>query len=472
MVMLASASACTKYVEANGTGDCSSGNACNLDYAKQNALPGDIICMMPGDYGDVVFGEPGDSYGTATDYITYQSHPEPYEAKFSSISFNGPDDFYITISGLDVSSTGTTGIGMYSARNINILDCKVYGPPGGAGPTYGIHMIENSQNILVEDCEVYYSHYGIDAWNSYNITARRNHVHDITGSAFETGNTPAQTGSVYNYIFEYNLIHDLRLDWAPSTHASAFELHSHNTVVRGNTIYNFGNSFQIGFYHSWAGPDGFHDMLVENNLVYKTTDDASDTKHSIFQDVGDNVIIRNNTFVGGHTYALTWIIFAENADGSGLSFHNNVVTGNLMLDNYGAVAPGPGRTESKWNNVNEGNNIVNGYVATGCGYVCIYDSFSDASNSIIRKNGLPLDYFTNDFFRDYDTYDFNPLMTSDACNGNVVPQPGYVGALECVSLTECVDITTLLEYIQQWKEGNIEINALLEKIAAWKTGCS
>ena len=169
--------AATYYLDAVNGNDSNTGTSGapwkSIAKAKSTVGGGDIVNLLPGNYGAVTFGEAGDSYGTTDAYITYLSYPAPYGAKFTSIRFdnNGLRDYYIIISGLDVNSTGVfASIGMYGAKNVKILNCKAYGPPGGIGPTAGIFMRNLSKNILVEDCEVYHSRYGIMAWNSFNVT--------------------------------------------------------------------------------------------------------------------------------------------------------------------------------------------------------------------------------------------------------------------------------------------------------------
>jgi len=351
-----------------------------INKAKPAVVPGDIVNLLPGSYGTVTFGQAGDTYGTSwTAPITYQNNPTsaPYSAKFSHILFTGTHNFYTTISGVDVENTGTNDacIKTENASYVKIIDCKAHGQPKGIGPSYANIFTKSSQNILIENCEAYYGGtwaFAIQLENSNTVTVRSCHVHDIISSGI-------RTGGGQNYIIEYNIIHDQRAEWNSSVHGSGIAIHSHNTTIRGNIVYNFGNTRPIRFYQSVAGPSGYQNMLVENNLVYKTADFTGVQWWVEFIDVGGNCVFRNNTIVDSVV-----MVFAQNADGSGLSLHNNVFTGGLQLDNYGAVASGPGRT--KWDKVSEGNNIFGNLMAKGCGYQCYYDKFSNTSNSIVGTN--------------------------------------------------------------------------------------
>ena len=376
--------AATFYVDPLNGNDLAAGSAANpwrtIQKAKSTVNAGDVVNLLPGNYGSVTFGQSGDRYGTSWQApITYQCSPEsaPYSARFTYILFSGPRSFYITVAGLDVENTGANDacIKTLSASNVKIIDCKAHGQSGGRGPSYANIFVKSSSSVWVQDCEVYYGgawSFAVQLEESDTVSVKGCHVHDIVGSAI-------RTGGGQNYIIENNIVHDQRVEWNSSVHGSGIAIHSHNTTIRGNIVYNFGNTRPIRFYQSWAGPNGFRNMLVENNLVYKTPDFTGVQWWVEFIDVGENCVFRNNTFLD-----TVIMVFAQYADGSGLSIHNNVITGGLELDDYNASASGPGRT--KWDRVSEGNNIFGGLAAKGCGYVCGYNKFSDTSNSIVGAN--------------------------------------------------------------------------------------
>jgi len=381
MLLPALAAAATYYVDPAAGNDNADGSAANpwrtIGKAKTSVSPGDIVNLLPGDYGSVTFGQSGDSYGSGWSApVTYRNNPAspPHSAKFSHVLFSGSRNFYIIVSGLDVTNTGSSDscIKVEGGAQVRITDCKAHGNSGGAGPSYANIFTKNANNVLIEDCEVYYGGdwaFAVQLEGSDSVTVRACHVHDIVGSGI-------RTGGGQNYIIENNIIHDQRAEWNSDVHGSGISIHSHNTTISGNIVYNFGNTRPIRFYQSYAGPNGYRNMLVENNLVYKTSDFRGTQWWVEFIDVGPNCVFRNNTFVDS-----TVMVFAQNADGSGLSIHNNVFTGGLELNNYGASASGPGRT--KWDRVSEGNNIYGRLIAKGCGYQCSYDSFSSTSNSIV-----------------------------------------------------------------------------------------
>ena len=347
-----------------------------IDKAKSTVNPGDVVNLMPGSYGSVTFSS-GDKCGAGSAYITYRNNPgsSPYSARFSRILFNGNTSFYIAVEGFDIENTGSDDacVKVEQGSCVKIIDCKAHGRAGGAGPLYANIFAHAADNILIEDCEIYYSGasaHGVQLESCDSITVRGCHVHDIISSGI-------RTGGGQNYTIEYNVVHDQRVDWNPSVHGSGISIHSHNTVIRGNIIYNYGNTRPIRFYPDWAWPDGYRNMLVENNLVYVTPDFPGTQWWTEFIDVGPDCVIRNNTFVGDVT-----VTFAGNADGSGLWICNNVVTGKLQVEQ-----------PRKWPKVRHGGNVVGRLAASGCGWMCFYSNISPSGTN---KVGVS---FNSGFFR-------------------------------------------------------------------------
>ncbi|MCD6395549.1 MAG: right-handed parallel beta-helix repeat-containing protein [Planctomycetes bacterium] len=377
------------YVDPAGGNDSAGGSASNpwrtINKAKSTVNAGDIVNLMPGNYGTATFTS-NDRHGTSNNYITYRNNPgsTPYSARFSRIFFDGiyrdnvgNTNFYIAIEGFDVENTSDDAcIKVQYGSYVDIIDCKAHGRQGGSGPSYGNIFTRAAKHILIEGCEIYYSGGesgdAIQLESCDSIVVSKCHIHDTMSSGI-------QTGGGQNYVLEYNVIHDQRADWNPSVHGSGIAIHSHNTVIRGNIIYNYGNTRPIRFYQDWAGAEGYRNMLVENNLVYKTSDFTGTQWWTEFIDVGPNCIFRNNTFIDDVT-----ITFASNADGSGLAIYNNIVTGRFQLEEHG-----------NWQRVSEGGNIFGRLGASGCGWVCFYNEFSPTSNSIVEEGFAGKNFFNS-----------------------------------------------------------------------------
>jgi hypothetical protein len=378
------ASADTYYVDPGGGSDTTGNGSSSSPWqtigkAKSVVSAGDIVNLLPGSYGSVTFGESGDSYGTSWNSpIIYRNNPDSplYSAEFSRIVFRGNHNFYTIISGVDVENSsssnciciGGVDVALKDCAYIRIENCRVHGSAGVSGPTNELVYIQSSNNILIEDCEVYDSGslcWGVNAQDSEYVTVSGCHIHDIARSALRTG------GGQY-YTFEYNHIHTQRPEWGVDPHGSGISIHSHKTTIRGNIVYDGWNTRTIRFYQSVAGPDGYRDMLVENNVFY------DGQNWSEFIDLGDNCVFRNNTF-GEYVN----MVFAQNANGSGLSLYNNIFAANLQLCNYGAsTSDSLELARSKWDAVHEGNNIFTKLVAPGSGYLWVFPEFSATSNSL------------------------------------------------------------------------------------------
>ncbi len=366
--------------------------------AKTSVKAGDIVYLRPGTYPSTTFGTTGDKFGSAGNYITYANDPEsaPYSAQLPYIEFKGANAFYIAISGLDIyapapsahgikiGDSATSGYGEY----VKIVNCKVHGNAGSLnrvdGPNIALIGIYKSRNITIEDCELYNSGcYGALLITNQDVTIRGCRIHHIPRSGINSsGDGP--------YTFEYNILYEQHPEWGPVApndfHGSGFAMHSNMVTMRGNVIYNYGNTRPIRWYQSVVPVDGYHDCLVENNLVFRTSDFTGTMWWPEIVDAGENFVVRNNTFVGGGLQ----IHLAQNADGSGLSVYNNIVTESFMLNNWGTYYTGGTdalkaqtceQARSKWNNVKEGGNLYGSLVATAAGYQCKYTSFSSTSTS-------------------------------------------------------------------------------------------
>ncbi len=83
------APSCTLYVDESGSGDlCTESNPCPLDYATQNAKGGDVVCLMPGDYGEILF-DGASATGTADEWIIYRNRPGSEAPHGTYITFDG-----------------------------------------------------------------------------------------------------------------------------------------------------------------------------------------------------------------------------------------------------------------------------------------------------------------------------------------------------------------------------------------------
>ena len=386
--------AATYYIDpAAGSDTTGNGSALSpwksINKAKSSVSPGDIVNLLPGNYGTVTFGESGDKYGSSWENpIIYQNNPDSpdFSAEFSRIVFKGNNNFYTIISGMEVTNSSSENCiaiggfetGLKDCAYVKIQNCKIYGSAGASGPTDELVYVQSSNNIFIDNCEVFNSGslcWGVNVQDSSYVTVSRCHIHDIARSAL-------RTGGGQDYVFEYNNIHTQRPEWGLDPHGSGISIHSHGTTIRGNIVHDGWNTRTIRFYQSVAGANGYHDMLVENNVFY------DGQNWSEFIDLGENCVFRNNTF-GEYVN----MVFAQNADGSGLSIYNNIFAANFQLSNYDASKnDSQQQARANWDAVNEGNNIYTKLVAPGNGYLWTFSEFSASSNSLIFSS-LPTGTF-------------------------------------------------------------------------------
>ncbi|HEY9094047.1 MAG TPA: right-handed parallel beta-helix repeat-containing protein, partial [Candidatus Cryosericum sp.] len=388
-VLCETTAAATYYTSPSGTGD---GSTAQSPRAWNNATwvsPGDTVYLLDGSYGSWSTSKSG----SAGSVITFAAVNQ-YGPKFTWV---GVSHSYLSISGIDVNhppanppTYGETAMRLHGGSasalltNITVSGCKIHGPTVGTGPCTADLQLKWVRNVLIEDCEVYNG--GPYNWESGSsaiqldeceyVTVRGCHIYNFLCGGI-------RTGSGHNYTFEYNRIHDQRYDLLPGIHGSGISIHSQATTIRGNVVYDCGNTNSIRFYQQWAGDDGYHDMLVENNVFFETGTARIPYNPPMFIDLGANCVFRNNTFQKG-----VQMYLAKNATGSGLSIYNNLFMGGFGLDNYGALATQTAEQAfSRWRNVSEGGNIFRNLHAAGNGFQVNRTSFSETSTSLVLTSG-------------------------------------------------------------------------------------
>lgn len=181
-------------------------------------------------------------------------------------------------------------------------------------------------------------------------------------SAVETTVSIHPTSQLYAFDFSDNAndiidtssgarISNPTLSSYTAAHGSGISIRCHNVTISNNIIRDCGPTRGIMTYGSVFPVDGFHDITIENNLVYDITNDLAVE----LMDIGDNFIFNNNTIIGfnndigqtqsmKHKGALT-LRPASSKNGSGFSMYNNVLVGTMSIS--------PGFTD-----YTENNNII------------------------------------------------------------------------------------------------------------------
>ncbi len=458
---------CTKYVDDTGSGRaCSSSNPCTLDYAKTNAVPGDIVCLRNGNYGEQSFGS-GTAVGTQDAWITYQPATGE-EPVFDRLEISGYGDYYISFIGLAITapddSAYTNLVRIIDApSHLHLINCSITGrwdiPGPGALTKAGIGMkVYEVSDIVIDGCDVQKSQKGISTAGASKfrdgLIIRNNHIHNCASTLlYLDSDNDYDNGLV---IVENNHIHDRRKLW--ELHGAGFYSFMNNIIIRNNIIHDYGGSGAIRLHASEAATptNGYENVIIENNLVY----DGQGTTGNVFHALHKNITIRNNTFRSGSGFGY------PKPGASDIFIYNNIFAGGVSIDDSIDFT----EDNNIWRYLKVGSNylqdppgensIVIGYYG---GYYPGYDEnyfkgsvnfFSGGSDPDLfdqwgfdrvpqGQEHCPSDPDIPCFTCDPDASigcshkenlndAYHPVMTSDACNGNVDSQGVAVGAFPCV----------------------------------------
>lgn len=216
------------YVSPTGAGDdCTSSQPCNLDYAMANPVAGSTVCLMNGDYGEVIFdqkqGEAGASVRFVADpsttaardenwYTNDLARPDAGEAViFSRLAFRTlpASGYFVEVDGINVIGGNVNMAG--AVTDIVIRNASVFGDWSEyssevTASAFNIYYwdIPNSNytNILIENCYSESTATGVHINGQFdNVVIRNNHFHSFAGSGMRTS---SDSGTA---VFEGNHVH-------------------------------------------------------------------------------------------------------------------------------------------------------------------------------------------------------------------------------------------------------------------------
>lgn len=318
--------AATYYLDAVNGNDSNSGNISEpwqtLAKAQVTTVSGDMVYLKTGDYGTYTES----NYPARTDYITYHAM-ENEMVHFDTININNSalTDSYLIFQGINIKpdwvdpctggqmgcddpqypeSTQSTYsktaqiVSITNSRAVKIIDSKLEGQLKYL-TSYGV-TIASSEDIVIDHCEITKVERGVNMMTeSSNIKILNNHIHGIGASAIVQGNSTCS-----NILIEGNYAHDSYWsaldDYSPKApnqnyHGSGIALRNGNVILRNNIIHDGFPSAGIMCYNTdTAIIPQYDNITIENNLVY----DINTPYVMRFYLLGDNVNVRNNTFVG------------------------------------------------------------------------------------------------------------------------------------------------------------------------------
>jgi parallel beta-helix repeat protein len=138
---------------------------------------------------------------------------------------------------------------------------------------------------------------GVVIFQSGRNTVSHNHIHDLYYTAISAGWTWGYTANQSKgNIIEYNHLHHIGKDRLSDMGAIYTLGEQPGTVIRNNLIHDVW-SFTYGGWGIYPD-EGSSDMLIEDNIVYRTK------SAGFHQHYGRNNLVRNNIFAFGSEYQM------------------------------------------------------------------------------------------------------------------------------------------------------------------------
>jgi len=344
----------TYYLDAVSGADSGDGSTDQpwqtLAHALATLQAGDGVLLRDGDYG--AFEHDGSSRG---DWVTFKAD-EGHTPVLTGISIDNPDpaDTYLRFCGLTVQHPepdpwppddgNRHSVGRLAhidqAHHVELIGNTMTGINkflSGGVRSY------DSNHVTLAGNEISIVASGIHTTGCNDLVVSYNHVHsmsegsgirfqgDVTGTVIEGNHVHGQHGDPSEPYFPSSDVNE----WHPG---SGISIRISNAVIRNNIIHD-GFSQGMMFYIDGQPDELYENMLVENNLFY-------DTGRIALYQCGDNILVRNNTFVsevrveGTDKYdilqrysggAYLMIDFAAGYDGAGVTVVNNLFVGPWAL---------------------------------------------------------------------------------------------------------------------------------------------
>ncbi|MBF0572824.1 MAG: right-handed parallel beta-helix repeat-containing protein [Desulfamplus sp.] len=394
-----------------------------LAKAQSVVRSGDGVFLRNGNYGSYVENTTG-----RTDWVVY-INDEGHTPLISNISsrFNSSRSVYLAFYGIKIAPSWVDPAGntewqaahlgstdpqyeqsalntyMKSASPVNALysdhlmfiNCEMEGTNKHL-TTYGINL-NYCSDVLIKGCHIHRVVRGITYQNGSRIKVLYNHIHNITSTFIGSGAYSSDLLIEGNNCYDSNW--SKTEDWCPRAlnqnyHASFVSIRSSDVTIRNNIFHDGGTSSTFMLYDDPNCPDAYHNILIENNLVY---DPQNQTGLRLYR-VGSNIVVRNNILVGRQRYdaqpgplqygtAFSLSGVASGYDGSGLSVYNNIFVGMASFGEW-------------FGNVRQGGNIFWSALTTpgGVWSFLAQTDFMNGSKVLTSRNGVAPDYFTNGFF--------------------------------------------------------------------------
>jgi len=394
-----------------------------------------------------------------------------------------------------IDRDNSAGIWMQYCSNVEINNVTIYGPPTGTdyegGFSYGIYS-RKSNDVMVTDCNIANCEFGISAWGT-NWIVKKNVIHDIDSDGIFGIDCK-------NCVFEDNDVYNIRIPvYVKDTSGSSYDDVT-NTITAGSgtpytkvknndfvRITKNGQKTAFTYYinsstpttivlTSAIGQDYINADLVEVREAYHA--DGMQLYHAGVPQSEyvrcENITIKNNRFHDLDEQGLFMRFgpqppnYPWQQTALGMTIENNAIY------NVAQLAPCHAMFIDQTENVNIINNTIIGIVNIKIGtkinaltkniiyliriwfeeagvnvtnedYNLAYKWWATGESTYVQgQHTIAYDNETkfNALFVDSANGDYNPLMTSVACNGSINPPGVAVGALPCICISnsQCQEV--------------------------------
>ncbi|HWQ55699.1 MAG TPA: right-handed parallel beta-helix repeat-containing protein [Bryobacteraceae bacterium] len=237
-----------------------------------------------------------------------QGYADTQAANEAAAAFEATGAEAVTIERCSFSQMGGYAVWFgRGSKNNRVLATEIY-DMGGGGIKLGETVMrqpeaERNEGNTVADSDihdlgaVYPAAVGVWIAQSSRNTISHNHVHDLYYTAISAGWTWGYTpNQSKGNIIEYNHLHHIGNGMLSDMGAIYTLGEQPGTIIRNNLIHDV-SSFTYGGWGIYPD-EGSSDMLIENNIVYRTK------SAGFHQHYGRENLVRNNIFAFGREFQL------------------------------------------------------------------------------------------------------------------------------------------------------------------------
>ena len=392
-----------------------------IEHAEATADPGSRIKLKDGNYGEVSIISDIDRNSWDEGLLF-----EPYnDAKpiFDKLEITGNYDRYLIFNGINViAPTDSCYYGTWdglvhieSSNHIKIINSNITGRfatnclngYSDCCITFWGVMIYNSRtqtlmsDITIENNDISDTYRGLRVITEDNLgeegsdysgmVIKDNEIHHQAATSLWV-NVVSPAKVLDEILVEGNHIYGREkiIEGSDGSHGSGILIGSNNVTLRGNTVRSSGGSNAMAFWGPTTMPvGGYHNILIENNLVY---DSATRNNHLVMEGLTDNIIIINNTFIGRQAYVAPTT--NEEKYGSVIKLEPYTSSGATNIFLYDNICVGALDLDSNLGPITEDNNIFWSIKDAG---VYLDSPYGDTTKLLHTSAALNPEY-TQDYF--------------------------------------------------------------------------